>query len=133
MSYGILKMVKVGYTTWISMTHYTSSNHLFTYYYPNIGISRPMTTYSHEEENIWTILRMNASFTKTKDGTSAQSAGTPRINMAAPYQPQRPIITKSSHTPSKGTYTINNRIRTYATRHHMSFIQMTKMWKSQSH
>ena len=70
--------MKVFYTTWISRTHCKSPNHFFTPYALNIGPIRPTTTYPHEEEHIWPILRMNTSLFGTKDSTSAHSYGTPR-------------------------------------------------------
>ena len=49
----------------------------------------------HEEEHICPILRMNVSFNGTKDGTSSQSAGTPRLTPAASDRHQGPISTTS--------------------------------------
>ena len=60
-SYGRLKMMKVGYTPWISRTHFTSPNHWFTSYTPNIRLTRPVANSQHKEENICPILGMNVS------------------------------------------------------------------------
>ena len=126
-------MMTVGYILCISRTQYTSLNKRFPTYAPNIGLRRPTTTYPHKEEHIWPILRMNSSFTGTKDGVRTHSYVTSRLTPAASDQPQGPIITTSSQPRSRWNSTTNNRISTSTTRHHMSFLQKTRMCKSRSH
>ena len=74
---------------------------------------------------------MNTSFNETKDSTSDQSDRTPRITPAFSNQTQGTISTSSSWLPPRQTSTINNRISTSDTRHRTSFLQTTRMQKSQ--
>ena len=110
-----------------------SLNHRFTLYAPNIGISRPKTTYPHKEEHIWSISRMYESFNGTKDSKITQSDGTPRLTPTASDFQQGPISTASLQTTSARYYTIKNRISMSSTRHRIQLIQMNRMWKSQLH
>ena len=117
LSDGRLKMMKVYYKPWRSKTHSISLNNQFTLYAPNIGRSRPKTTSPYEEEHIWPHLRMNSPFTGTKDGTSAQSDGTPILTLDTSDWQQVPTNTACSWTPSTRTSNINNRISMSNTRH----------------
>ena len=112
--------------------HCISLKHLFPSYVLSIGIIRPTANYPHEDKHIWTSLRMNASFTGTKDGTSAHTYGTSKLTPAASFQPQGPISNASLYLPLRHNSNINNCISTYATRHHIPFLKMTRMSKSQS-
>ena len=126
-------MTKAGYIHWIQRIQFMYPNHCFKSYAPNIRLSRLTTNFSHKEERIWPILRINASFTGTKYIISAQSSGTLRLIPSASNQAQGPSSTAYSWPPSWRTSTIKNRINASYSTHRPSFFQTMRMWKSQSH
>ena len=76
---------------------------------------------------------MNASFTGTKDSTSAQSAGTSVLTPDIYNHLQGSIGTVSLWPPSMQTSTIKNWVSESTSRHCKIFLHMTSMRNSQSH